>query len=169
MGDGMGVGSDGISSMGPVNRSLDDSGTDGTSLGLLHSQLPQSEVELDNLTEFNTAHNRRIAGIVDVSTNSSLGLGERRKRKLHSVHFSDADEVINPEDVDPSVGRFRNLVQETFIPNKVIISHWFLSYDTLIVDIVNIRVLLPKPVFVKLMTQFIDYHVHLSVLDCSLR
>ncbi|THD29089.1 Nuclear inhibitor of protein phosphatase [Fasciola hepatica] len=117
-GDGTGVGSDGLNSMGPVNRSLDDSGTDGASLGLLNSHLPQSEVELDNLTEFNTAHNRRIAGIVDVPANNSLGLGERRKRKLHSVHFSDADEVINPEDVDPSVGRFRNLVQETFIPNK---------------------------------------------------
>ncbi|VDP87520.1 unnamed protein product, partial [Echinostoma caproni] len=119
-GDATGIGSDVLNSMGPINRSLDDSTGDGASLGILYSQLPQSEVELDNLTEFNTAHNRRIASIVDVSsTNNSLGLGERRKRKMHSVHFSDADEVINPEDVDPSVGRFRNLVQETFIPNKL--------------------------------------------------
>lgn len=84
------------------------------SLGLLHSQLPQSEVELDNLTEFNTAHNRRIMTLVDAAAAPT-----RRSRKPYNVHFSEADEVINPEDVDPSVGRFRNLVQETFIPNKV--------------------------------------------------
>ncbi|TGZ67323.1 hypothetical protein CRM22_004869 [Opisthorchis felineus] len=110
---------DGVNPTGPENRlSLDDSSSGTNSLGLLYSQLPQSEVELDNLTEFNTAHNRRIAGIVDVASNPPLGLSKLRKRKSYSVHFSDADEIINPEDVDPSIGRFRNLVQETFIPNK---------------------------------------------------
>nr|CAG4637820.1 EOG090X07CE [Chydorus sphaericus] len=85
---------------------------DGGLLGL-----PESEMELDNLTEFNTAHNRRISmlGIADedLSRNSS---GKRKKR---SITFNDEEEVINPEDVDPSVGRFRNLVQTSMvIPSK---------------------------------------------------
>ncbi|CAL8097110.1 unnamed protein product [Calicophoron daubneyi] len=111
-------GTDGSNPMGPQNRPNDDLTGGDDSLGLLNSQLPQSEVELDNLTEFNTAHNRRIASIVDVASNPALSFSKIRKRSLNSVHFSDADEIINPEDVDPSIGRFRNLVQETFIPNK---------------------------------------------------
>ncbi|KAA3675195.1 nuclear inhibitor of protein phosphatase 1 [Paragonimus westermani] len=108
---------EGTNPMGPENRSS-SSFMDDPNFGS-NSLLPQSEVELDNLTEFNTAHNRRIASIVDVTSNSSsLGLAKSGKRKHYNVHFSDADEVINPEDVDPSIGRFRNLVQETFIPNK---------------------------------------------------
>ncbi|CAH8462604.1 unnamed protein product [Dicrocoelium dendriticum] len=118
--EGIAVNPDGTNPMGPENRpATGDENLTMNSLGLLHSHLPQSEVELDNLTEFNTAHNRRIASIVDVASSPSvLGLRQMKKRKLHSVHFNDADEIINPEDVDPSIGRFRNLVQETFIPNK---------------------------------------------------
>uniref|UniRef100_A0A1B6DQE1 Nuclear inhibitor of protein phosphatase 1 n=1 Tax=Clastoptera arizonana TaxID=38151 RepID=A0A1B6DQE1_9HEMI len=79
--------------------------------------LPETETELDNLTEFNTAHNRRI---------SMLGIGEEnesannrvRKRKKRGVTFNEDEEVINPEDVDPSVGRFRNLIHTTVIPSK---------------------------------------------------
>ena len=42
------------------------------------------------------------------------------KRKRRSITFNDEEEVINPEDVDPSVGRFRNLVQTSMvIPTKV--------------------------------------------------
>lgn len=55
-----------------------------------------------------------------------LGIGEdgeatprNRKRKKRSVTFNEEEEVINPEDVDPSVGRFRNLVHTTVIPTKV--------------------------------------------------
>lgn len=77
--------------------------------------LPESERELENLTEFNTAHNRRIATMVDVKDPPN----PNKKRKRMSIHFADGDDIINPEDVDPTVGRFRNLVQETFIPNKV--------------------------------------------------
>uniref|UniRef100_A0A1B6CLD6 Nuclear inhibitor of protein phosphatase 1 n=1 Tax=Clastoptera arizonana TaxID=38151 RepID=A0A1B6CLD6_9HEMI len=81
--------------------------------------LPETETELDNLTEFNTAHNRRI---------SMLGIGEEnesannrvRKRKKRGVTFNEDEEVINPEDVDPSVGRFRNLIHTTVIPSKVL-------------------------------------------------
>lgn len=77
--------------------------------------LPETETELDNLTEFNTAHNRRI---------SMLGIAEEeikpsnRKRKAFVVRFNHEEEVINPEDVDPSIGKFRNLVQSAIIPNK---------------------------------------------------
>ena len=44
-----------------------------------------------------------------------------RKRKSHvnSVIFADEEEIINPEDVDPSIGKFRNMVQTTIIPSKV--------------------------------------------------
>ncbi|CAG0919882.1 unnamed protein product [Notodromas monacha] len=78
--------------------------------------LPETEMELDNLTEFNTAHNRRLA---------MLGLDEiepkvkgPKKRKPGGVTFNEEEQVINPEDVDPSIGRFRNLVQSTVVPVK---------------------------------------------------
>nr|CAG4642553.1 EOG090X07CE [Evadne anonyx] len=85
---------------------------DGGLLGL-----PETEMELDNLTEFNTAHNRRISmlGIADEDANGRNG---NRKRKKRSITFNEEEEVINPEDIDPSVGRFRNLVQTTVIPTK---------------------------------------------------
>ena len=89
------------------------------------NKLPQNEVDLDNLTQYNTAHNRRIANVADMQPPSTSGT-QRNRRNSHqlSVHFNDIEEVINPEDVDPTIGRFRNLVQETFIPNKV--SQWFI-------------------------------------------
>ena len=45
----------------------------------------------------------------------------KRKRRASHVRFNEEEEVINPEDIDPSVGRFRNLVQTTVIPKKVLI------------------------------------------------
>lgn len=69
-----------------------------------------------NLTEFNTAHNRRI---------SMLGIGEDeanprgRKRHKYNISFKDEEDIINPEDIDPSVGKFRNLIQTTVVPTKV--------------------------------------------------
>ncbi|VEL16728.1 unnamed protein product [Protopolystoma xenopodis] len=94
--------------------------SDGNSfISLNYTQFPHSEVELDNLTEFNTAHNRRISSLTDMSAGADdASRRSKRKRPNQFVHFNDTDEVINPEDVDPNVGRFRNLVQETFIPNK---------------------------------------------------
>ncbi|XP_008209183.1 nuclear inhibitor of protein phosphatase 1 isoform X2 [Nasonia vitripennis] len=92
---------------------LDKCNEDQDAGGLLG--LPETEIELDNLTEFNTAHNRRI---------SMLGITEdeihkpTRKRKKKGITFNDDEEVINPEDVDPSVGRFRNLIQTTVVPSK---------------------------------------------------
>lgn len=41
------------------------------------------------------------------------------KRKNKSVNFRDEEEIINLEDVDDSVGKFRNLVQSSVVvPNK---------------------------------------------------
>merc|ERR1711915_148275 len=66
----------------------------------------------DNLTEFNTAQNRRISmmGIPKEADNFV-----KKRRKIH-ITFNEEEEVINPEDVDPSIGRFRNMVQTTVIP-----------------------------------------------------
>lgn len=74
--------------------------------------LPDNELELDNLTEYNTANNKRV---------TLLNVNEKRvakKRKHLSVTFREEEDVINPEDIDPSVGKFRNLIQTAVIPNK---------------------------------------------------
>lgn len=72
------------------------------------------------MTEFNTAHNRRIS-MLGIGEEADPGGGSRsRKRKKRGVTFSEDEEIINPEDIDPSVGRFRNLVHTTIIPSKVI-------------------------------------------------
>ncbi|XP_008553800.1 nuclear inhibitor of protein phosphatase 1 [Microplitis demolitor] len=96
-----------------IMEELEKSSDDVDAGGLLG--LPETETELDNLTEFNTAHNRRISmlGITDDDVHKST-----RKRKKKGITFNDDEEVINPEDVDPSVGRFRNLVQTTVVPSK---------------------------------------------------
>ncbi|KAH0535511.1 nuclear inhibitor of protein phosphatase 1 [Cotesia glomerata] len=96
-----------------IMEELEKSSDDVDAGGLLG--LPETETELDNLTEFNTAHNRRISmlGITDDDVHKS-----NRKRKKKGITFNDDEEVINPEDVDPSVGRFRNLVQTTVVPSK---------------------------------------------------
>jgi hypothetical protein len=39
----------------------------------------------------------------------------KNKRKRTGVHFNEEEIVINPEDIDPSIGRFRNLIQTTVI------------------------------------------------------
>lgn len=81
--------------------------------------LPEEETELNNLTEFNTAHNKRIGiAAVEDSTITPEISRTKRKRKISHVSFSDEDVVINPEDIDPTVGRFRNLVQTSVIPLK---------------------------------------------------
>ena len=42
------------------------------------------------------------------------------KKKKKSVSFNEEEDIINPEDIDPSVGRFRNMIQTVVvIPNKV--------------------------------------------------
>ncbi|KAL7299187.1 hypothetical protein TKK_0007783 [Trichogramma kaykai] len=91
-----------------------DKGIDEQEGGGVHG-LPDTELELDNLTEFNTAHNRRISmlGISDEDIHKIT-----RKRKKKNITFNDDEEVINPEDIDPTIGRFRNLIQSTVVPSK---------------------------------------------------
>lgn len=69
-----------------------------------------------NLTEFNTAHNKRIS-MLRVGDTEATQRGSKRKNK--SVNFRDEEEIINLEDIDDTVGKFRNLVQSAVIvPNK---------------------------------------------------
>ncbi|XP_035283696.1 nuclear inhibitor of protein phosphatase 1-like isoform X2 [Anguilla anguilla] len=79
--------------------------------------LPEEETELENLTEFNTAHNKRISTLTIEEGNLDIQR-PKRKRRNSRVTFSDEEEIINPEDVDPSVGRFRNMVQTAVVPIK---------------------------------------------------
>jgi len=53
-----------------------------------------------------------MLGIPDEDKRKSL------KRKKKGVTFNEEEEIINPEDIDPTVGRFRNLVQTTVIPTS---------------------------------------------------
>ena len=72
------------------------------------------------MTEFNTAHNRRIAQIVDISEKNMNIIMPTVKKKRKTVIINEEEQVINPEDIDPSVGKFRNLIQSSIvIPNKV--------------------------------------------------
>ena len=41
-----------------------------------------------------------------------------KKRRKIKITFNEDEEVINPEDIDPSVGRFRNMITTTIIPNR---------------------------------------------------
>jgi len=95
----------------PIMQELERAAADGEG-GLLG--LPETDSEVDNLTEFNTAHNKRISMLGIPDENKRKGL----KRKAKGVTFNEEEEIINPEDIDPSVGRFRNLVQTTVIPSS---------------------------------------------------
>jgi nuclear inhibitor of protein phosphatase 1 len=110
-----------------ANESLNESGEEKQDQNSLNvSILPESEAELDNLTDFHTAHNKRIAHLVDVNSANSnnsaniMGVGPVMvKKKKKTVMFNDEEDVINPEDVDPSIGRFRNMIQTVVvIPKK---------------------------------------------------
>lgn len=95
-----------------VNENTESDSNNVSLLGL-----PEAEHELNDLTEFNTAHNRRLATLpIDDSNNL---ISRKRRRSSHGVSFSEEDTIINPEDVDPTIGRFRNLIStEIIIPNK---------------------------------------------------
>ncbi|EDO47533.1 predicted protein [Nematostella vectensis] len=105
---------------GKVDKGDGDISQDSTTGGLLG--LPESDTELDDLTEFNTAHNKRLASVgLEESTSSlsSLSSLKRKRRASHIVAFKDVEEIINPEDVDPSVGKFRNMVHTSVVvPTK---------------------------------------------------
>lgn len=63
------------------------------------------------MTEYNTAHNRKISTL-GISESFVAKKGVKRKR----VHFNEDEIVINPEDIDDSIGKFRNMVQSTVLP-----------------------------------------------------
>ena len=86
---------------------------DGQEVGECDVPLPDSELELDNLTEYNTASNKRVC-MIALSEPQARG----KKRKERTVCFREEEEVINPEDIDPSVGKFRNLIQTSVVPHK---------------------------------------------------
>ncbi|XP_003977144.1 protein phosphatase 1, regulatory subunit 8b isoform X1 [Takifugu rubripes] len=102
-------------SQGTVGSGDSKAGDDEELKGLLG--LPEEETELENLTEFNTAHNKRISLLTIEEGNLEIQR-PKRKRRCSRVTFSAEDSIINPEDVDPSVGRFRNMVQTAVIPIK---------------------------------------------------
>lgn len=79
--------------------------------GSAETVLPENEEEVNQITEYNTAHNRKISTL-GITENIVVKKGLKRKQ----VHFNDDEIIINPEDIDPTIGRFRNLVQSTVIP-----------------------------------------------------
>ena len=89
----------------PIMEELEKAGSeaDGGLLGL-----PETENELDNLTEFNTAQNRRI---------SMLGIAKEpenfvKKKRKSQITFNEEEDVINPEDIDPSIGDLTTFLSE---------------------------------------------------------
>ncbi|KAL3116051.1 hypothetical protein niasHT_007351 [Heterodera trifolii] len=74
---------------------------------------PQKQNELDDATEMNTINNRQIAPIPQ-----TLSEARQKLRLRPRVKFNEEEEVINPEEVDPKIGRFRNMVRTAVIPSS---------------------------------------------------
>ncbi|CAK5074472.1 unnamed protein product [Meloidogyne enterolobii] len=85
-----------------------------------------NQSELDTVTESNTAQNRRIPLIPQTTDDA-----RRKLRPRPRLQFNEEEEIINPgffvlqiliflfkEDVDPLVGRFRNMVRTAVIPTS---------------------------------------------------
>lgn len=86
--------------------------------------------QMQNLTEYNTAHNRRIS-MLGITDDVKMKKNKNNKRKRRNVTFNDEECIINPEDIDPNVGRFRNLIQTTVVPTKRSrIENNFMGYST---------------------------------------
>ena len=49
----------------------------------------------------------------------------RKRKNMVSISFAEEEDIINMEDVDPSIGKFRNMVSTTIIPNKVYIYNMY--------------------------------------------
>ena len=64
---------------------------------------------LYNTTQFSRFYTMISIGIPD---------DKRTKPRKIRITFNEEEIIINPEDVDPSVGRFRNMVESTIIPKK---------------------------------------------------
>jgi len=78
------------------------------------TELPKSEIEIDNITEYNTARNRQSSNC-DITECDRISVCQKKKV---NVSFQETEEIINPEDIDPNVGRFQNMIETQFIPNK---------------------------------------------------
>lgn len=72
----------------------------------------ENEKELDDLTEFNTAHNKRV---VIATTGDKTEQRKRKQSESGRISFNEEHEIINPEDVDPSIGRFRNMISSSIV------------------------------------------------------
>lgn len=56
--------------------------------------------------------------MLGITDDVKMKRSKNSKRKRRNVTFNDEECIINPEDVDPNVGRFRNLIQTTVVPTK---------------------------------------------------
>lgn len=56
--------------------------------------------------------------MVGISANADELMKPATVKRRRNVTFDEEEHIINPEDIDSNVGRFRNLVQSTIIPNK---------------------------------------------------
>lgn len=56
--------------------------------------------------------------MLGITDDVKMKKNKNNKRKRRNVTFNDEECIINPEDVDPNVGRFRNLIQTTVVPTK---------------------------------------------------
>ncbi len=43
----------------------------------------------------------------------------RKRKSKQSISFAEEEDIINMEDVDPTIGKFRNMISTTIIPSKV--------------------------------------------------
>ncbi|XP_039977761.1 nuclear inhibitor of protein phosphatase 1-like [Xiphias gladius] len=80
--------------------------------GLL--RLPEEETELNNLTEINTAHNKSISTLAVEEDDLDIH-GPKRKGRSFGLSFNAEEEIISVEDVDASVGHFRNMNQTAVV------------------------------------------------------
>ena len=117
-------------SLASASNSESNSANSGDSdVPIESSDLPEDQIELDHLTEFNTANNKRIS-VLGIA-NLDLPKAPAKFGKRKSVRFKEEEDIINPEDIDPTVGKFRNLVQSAVIPSakKVKLSSDPFSYS----------------------------------------
>uniref|UniRef100_A0A914L8R7 FHA domain-containing protein n=1 Tax=Meloidogyne incognita TaxID=6306 RepID=A0A914L8R7_MELIC len=92
-----------------INRDADN-GEDDVEI---ETGFSANQSELDTVTESNTAQNRRIPLIPQTTDDA-----RRKLRPRPRLQFNEEEEIINPEDVDPLVGRFRNMVRTAVIPTS---------------------------------------------------
>ena len=78
------------------------------------------------MTEFNTAHNKRV---VIATTGDKTEQRKRKQSESGRISFNEEHEIINPEDVDPSIGRFRNMISSSIVIESEVRSYCALFSD----------------------------------------